>query len=335
MHGALQRQFAMDDSHKPLELDLLMLAHADVGLVLVDPASGRMERLNPAWPQWLGHSVSFLQEGVFWDECWWQQHQVVRTLISLTSLPLPMPAMSVSALTHSQELLSLVLSARPVDLGDRRLVLCTLVRENIARQHPVSSSVAEAAMMGVVQTLITVLEVHDPDSIGHQRRVADLAGTMARRLHWPAAEVQAVELAALIHDIGMVTVPARVLGKREFLSADEVRQIQKHVKVGVDMVRHIDFPGPVTALMAQHHERINGSGYPAGLKGQEVLRGAQLIGMADMLDAMTRDRPYQPAQTMAQALGTLLAAAGVLFDADLVKACIDLFEVDGYRFPVV
>jgi len=103
----------------------------------------------------------------------------------------------------------------------------------------------------------------------------------------------------------------------------------------VEMVQHIDFPGPVTSLIAQHHERINGSGYPAGLRGSQVLRGAQLIGMADMLDAMTRDRPYQPAQTMEQALGTLLMASGVLFDADLVKACVELFEVDGYRFPVV
>lgn len=315
--------------------DLLMLAEADAGLVLVDPASGQIERLNPAWPGWLGYPDALLASSVFWDERLWQQPQVVRTLVSLANLPLPMPALAVSALTRQHEPLRLMLSARPVALGERRLVLCTLVSESLTSPQPASGSGGEAALMGVVQTLITVLEVHDPDSIGHQRRVADLVGTLARRLHWPAAEVRAVELAALIHDIGMVTVPARVLGKREFLTVDELRQIQKHVTAGVDMVRHIDFPGPVTALIAQHHERLNGSGYPAGLKGAEVLPGAQLIGMADMLDAMTRDRPYQPAQTMQQALGTLLTSAGVLFDATLVEACIELFESDGYRFPVV
>ncbi len=315
--------------------DRLMLAHADAGLVLVDPATGRIERLNPAWPQWLGCTAEDLHNDVLWEAQWWQEPQMVRTLISLASLPLPMPAMTVTALTREQAPLPLVLTARLVDQGERRLVLCTLVRENAPGHHEVRSSVAEAALLGVVQTLITVLEVHDPDSLGHQRRVADLVGVLARRLQWSAAEVQAVELAALIHDIGMVIVPTRILGKREMLLADEVQQIKRHVTAGVDLIKHIEFPGPVAAMMAQHHERLDGSGYPAGLKGAEVLPGAQLIGMADMLDAMTRERPYQSAQTTEQALGTLAVSAGILFDADLVQACTDLFVNDGYRFPVV
>lgn len=312
-----------------------MLAQASAGLVLVDPVTGRIERLNPAWPQWLGRSAPSMQASLFWDGAWWQQPQVVRTLISLVNLPLPMPAMPVTALTPDNEALPLMLTARPVELGERRLVLCTLVSDRPPRQHPDAGSAAGVALMGVVQMLITVLEVHDPDSIGHQRRVADLVGTLARRLQWSSEEVEAVELAALIHDIGMVSVPASVLGKVEMLTGDEVKQIQRHVMTGVGMVEHIEFPGPVTALIAQHHERIDGSGYPAGLKGDDVLRGAQLIGIADMLDAMTRNRPYQPVQTMDQALQTLLASAGVLFDVDLVKACVELFIQDGYRFPVV
>lgn len=103
----------------------------------------------------------------------------------------------------------------------------------------------------------------------------------------------------------------------------------------VDMLQHIEFEGPVKTLIAQHHERINGSGYPLGLKGEAVLRGAQLIGMADMLDAITRDRPYQPAQTTDQALQALMVASGVLFDHDLVQACVALFVEGGYRFPPV
>lgn len=315
--------------------DRLMLAHADAGLVLVDPATGRIERLNPAWPHWLGCTAEDLQDEVLWDAQCWQQPQMVRTLISLASLPLPMPAMTVTALTRDQTPLPLVLTARLVDQGERRLVLCTLTRETPSGHHEVRSSVAETALLGVVQTLITVLEVHDPDSIGHQRRVADLVGVLARRLQWPAAEIHAVELAALIHDIGMVIVPTRILGKREMLLADEVQQIKRHVVAGVDLVKHIEFPGPVAAMMAQHHERIDGSGYPAGLKGEQILRGAQLIGIADMLDAMTRERPYQSAQTTEQALATLTVSAGVLFDAELVHACTDLFVNDGYRFPAV
>lgn len=89
------------------------------------------------------------------------------------------------------------------------------------------------------------------------------------------------------------------------------------------------------ALIAQHHERVNGTGYPLGLQGDAILRGAQVIGMADVLDAMTRERPYQAAQSMAQALDTLKAGADVMFDGELVRACVELFEVDDYRFPEV
>jgi putative nucleotidyltransferase with HDIG domain len=275
-----------------------------------------------------------LQGAVFWDEGGWQQPEAVRTLVSLTSLPLAMPPMAVAALTEDRDSLSMVITARPVNLSDRRLVLCTLVRSSLAQAMAMSSSVAETALMGVVQSLITVLEVHDPDSIGHQRRVADLAGTLARRLQFSAEEVEAVTLAALIHDLGMVTVPSRILGKTELLSQGEVKQIQKHVMTALDMLKHIEFAGPVKAYIAQHHERIDGSGYPLGLKGVDVLRGAQIIGMADMLDAMTRDRPYQSAQTMDQALQVLLASSGVLFDADLVQLCVGLFVQEAYRFPV-
>ena len=275
-----------------------------------------------------------MQGAVFWDEGGWQQPEAVRTLVSLTSLPLAMPPMAVTALTEDRDSLSMVISARPVNLSDRRLVFCTLVRSSLAQAMAMSSSVAETALMGVVQSLITVLEVHDPDSIGHQRRVADLAGTLARRLQFSAEEVEAVTLAALIHDLGMVTVPSRILGKTELLSQGEVKQIQKHVMTALDMLKHIEFAGPVKAYIAQHHERIDGSGYPLGLKGVDVLRGAQIIGMADMLDAMTRDRPYQSAQTMDQALQVLLASSGVLFDADLVQLCVGLFVQEAYRFPV-
>ena len=320
-----------DKFHDP---DQLMLAQADAGLVLVDPISGRIEGLNPAWPDWLGRPKASLQGAVFWDEGGWQQPEAVRTLVSLTSLPLAMPPMAVAALTEDRDSLSMVITARPVNLSDRRLVLCTLVRSSLAQAMAMSSSVAETALMGVVQSLITVLEVHDPDSIGHQRRVADLAGTLARRLLFSAEDVEAVILAALIHDLGMVTVPSRILGKTELLSQGEVKQIQKHVMTALDMLKHIEFAGPVKAYIAQHHERIDGSGYPLGLKGADVLRGAQIIGMADMLDAMTRDRPYQSAQTMDQALQVLLVSSGVLFDADLVKVCVGLFVQEAYRFPV-
>ena len=314
-----------------IDADRLLLAQADAALLLVDPANGRVVRSNPVWASWLGLTAPRPETDVFWGEAYWQQPEVMRTLVSLAALPLPLPPLPVGALTADAQVLPLLLSAKAVMHQERRHVLCTLVRQS--SDVPTDSPQDGQALQAVVQTLTAVLERHDPPSVGHQRRVAHLAGTLARRLGWPAAEVHSIELAASLHDLGMISVPAATLTKSDLLATQEVRQIQQHVQTGVLMLAHIEFPGPVTTLIAQHHERLNGSGYPEGLSGSAILPGAQLIGMADMLDAMTRDRPYQRAQTTDQALATLLAGAGVLFDADLVQACVELFVEDGYRFP--
>ena len=316
------------------ELDRLLLAQADVALVLVDPAQGRVVHANPVWAEWLGQSPEAVQAGPFWAEALWCQPQVLQTLLALSVLPLPLPALPVMARTAQGQDLPLRLSLKPVQHAGRRHALCTLCMDLADRVDPHPAQTGQA-LQAVVQTLSAVLERHDPASVGHQRRVADLAATLARKLGWPPSEVACVEIAASLHDLGMVAVPAATLAKRDLLTTEEVRQIQQHVQTGVRMLEHIDFSGPVGELIAQHHERLNGSGYPAGLRAGAILRGAQLIGMADMLDAMTRERPYQPAQPLAQALGTLLAGAGILFDADLVQACVALFELDGYRFPAV
>lgn len=314
------------------ELDTLLLAQADAALVLVEPRSGRVLHSNPVWAQWLQQPLAATESWPLWHPMLWQQPESLRTLVSLAGWSLALPAMPVTALTGQGRPLPLLLSAKVVRTEAGRHVLCTLVNDPQAPTRGADSPSVQA-LRALVQTLGGVLEQHDPASAGHQRRVADLVTTLARRLGWPPAEVDSLELAAWLHDLGMVGVPAAVLTQQSLLTREEVRLIQQHVDAAVRMLEHIDFPGPVTALIAQHHERINGSGYPAGLRGDAVLRGAQLIGMADMLDAMTRERPYQSAQPMDQALGTLLAGAGILFDADLVQACVRLFVDEGYRFP--
>ena len=163
----------------------------------------------------------------------------------------------------------------------------------------------------------------------------DLAALKGNAFH---LERLAIKIAGKIEEENFEkrrAIVEKILGKLEMLTAEEVRQIQKHVQTGVDMLKHIRFPGPVIQTIAQHHERLDGSGYPAGVKGDAVLRSAQLIAMADMLDAMTRERPYQSAQRWEEALTTLEAASGVLFEAELVQACAHLFRHEGYRFPAV
>lgn len=315
----------------PTDADRLLLAHSDVALALVDPANGQLVHCNPVWPLWLGMAPDALLHQPLGGQHCWLQPEVVRALLGLAALALPLTGLSLSARTAAGDELPLLVSLKSVPWRERKHLLCTMVRQPVAQATAGGDS--DHALQAVVQMLTGLLERHDPASVGHQRRVADLAATLARRLGWPQAEVQSITMAAWLHDLGMLQVPATVLGQRALLTTEQVEQIQQHVTTGVHMLEHIDFPGPVTALIAQHHERLDGSGYPAGLQGQAILRGAQLIGMADMLDAMTRERPYQHAQPMDQALGTLLAGAGILFDADLVQACVALFAEDGYRFP--
>ena len=319
----------------PDDTERLMLDQADVALVLVDPADDRIVQCNAVWPQWLGLEMEQVLNAKFAVADWWPEPQVVRTLVSLASLPLAMRAMALRARDAQGQVLPLQAWCKPLQQAQRRHVLFTLVRNQSGVHEIDADALAGQAFKAVVQTLGAVLEGHDPASVGHQQRVAELAVTLARKLNWPQAEVQSIEQAALLHDLGMITVPSDVLAKHDQLTFNEIWVIQQHVEAGMRMLEHIDFPGPVIALIAQHHERLNGTGYPLGLKGEAILRGAQLIGMADVLDAMTRERPYQPAQTMAQALESLSASAGVLFDAELVHACVDLFVQDGYRFPQV
>lgn len=313
----------------------VLLTQADAALLLIDADSGQVLHSNPALAQWLGQG---LPQGPVWEWPAWgvaapgsdlAPGQRLRAWLSLSALGLPLQGLALLAHPPGRPALALRLWLKPLPARPRRRVLCTLVRDG---EGPAVLP-GTAAALDTLATLTAVLERHDPASVGHQHRVADLAGTLARRLQWPAAEVQAVVLAALLHDLGMVTVPAPVLGQRGWLDSAQVQQIQQHVAAGVQMLAHLDFEGPVLLLMAQHHERLDGSGYPEGLSGPALLRGAQLIGMADMLDAMTRERPYQAAQSLAEALQTLRESAGVLFEAQWVQACLDLFEQDAYRFP--
>ena len=317
------------------DADAWLLSQADAALLLLDAASGQVLHSNPALAAWLGQPLA---TGPLWAWSVWDTPsantdttaaQRLRTLVSLAALGLPLQGLALPARQADGQLLSLRLWLKPVPATGPRRLLCTLVRE---AEGPTLATEA-AGTADLLATLTALLERHDPASVGHQRRVADLAGTLARRLQWPAPEVRAVVLAALLHDLGMVTVPAQVLGQRGWLEPEQVQRIQQHVVAGVQMLSHIDFEGPVAQLMAQHHERLDGSGYPAGLSGPALLRGAQVIGMADMLDAMTRERPYQKAQSLDDALETLRESAGVLFEAGLVQACLDLFAQDGYRFP--
>lgn len=191
------------------------------------------------------------------------------------------------------------------------------------------------AMEETVRAIASTVEMRDPYTAGHQVRVGELSGAIARELGLPGDRVHAVELAAMIHDLGKINVPAEILTRPGRLSEIEYSLIKTHPSVGYEIVKNIDFPWPIAQAMLQHHERLDGSGYPDGLKGDAIVLEARIIGAADLVEAMSSHRPYRPGLGIDAALAELSKGRGITFDADVVDACLRLFRDKGFRFSTL
>jgi putative nucleotidyltransferase with HDIG domain len=185
-------------------------------------------------------------------------------------------------------------------------------------------------MLGTINAMARMVESRDPYTAGHQRRVARLAAAMAGAMGFPAERVDGVYMAGLIHDIGKIQVPAEILTKPGRLTKTEFDIIKTHCQVGFDIIHDIRFQWPIAQVVVQHHERVDGSGYPAGLSGEAVIPEARIIAVADVVEAMASHRPYREALGMDAALEEITKKKGALFDADAVEACVELVR-DGLK----
>jgi putative nucleotidyltransferase with HDIG domain len=190
----------------------------------------------------------------------------------------------------------------------------------------------EKVMEGVIHAISLVVESRDPYTAGHQRRVAELARSIAERMGLTDWEVTGIYVAGLLHDVGKVAVPAEILNKSGKISQYEYSIIKSHCQVGYEILNKIDFPWPVTTAILQHHERLDGSGYPAGISGIEIILEARIIGLADVVEAMSSHRPYRPALGLSIALDEIAARRGVLYDPYVVDACLALLQKDQTAF---
>lgn len=185
---------------------------------------------------------------------------------------------------------------------------------------------AEALTDAVVTALAATVEARDPYTAGHQRRVSDIATAIAQELGYDACTVKGIGLAAAIHDIGKVAVPAEILSRPGRLSHAELQLVQVHAEAGASILRDLDFPWPVAEMVHQHHERLDGSGYPRGLRDENICVGARIIAVADVVEAMSSPRPYRVGLGIDEALRCVEAGRGTLFDAAVVDACTSLFR---------
>jgi PAS domain S-box-containing protein/putative nucleotidyltransferase with HDIG domain len=185
---------------------------------------------------------------------------------------------------------------------------------------------------GTIEALATLSEVRDPYTAGHQRRVTRLACALARELGLPDDRVAGLRVVGLLHDTGKISVPAEILSKPGKLSDTEFAIIKSHAQAGYEIVKEIRFPWPVAEVILQHHERLDGSGYPQGLQGDDILPDAKILAVADVVEAMASHRPYRPALGIELALEEIAQQKGVLYDPKVVDACIKLFTEKGFQF---
>ncbi len=186
-------------------------------------------------------------------------------------------------------------------------------------------------IVGIIEAMTAVVETRDPYTAGHQRRVAELSGAMGQKMGLAADTIEGITLAAAIHDIGKLGVPSELLSKPSRLNEVEFQLIKTHSRAGYDILKNIDFPWPIAEIVYQHHEKINGTGYPRGLAGDAILIEARIITVADVVEAIASHRPYRPALGIENAIAELTTNCGVLFDQDAVEACLMLFD-GGFAF---
>ncbi len=190
----------------------------------------------------------------------------------------------------------------------------------------------QESLKSTVMALVSALEMRDPYTAGHQRRVTQLACAIGKELGFSEKQVEGMRMIGILHDIGKIAVPAEILTKPGKISEHEFSLIKIHAEAGFNIVKEIDFPCPVAEAIAQHHERLDGSGYPKGLSGSEIIIQARILAVADVVEAMASHRPYRPGLGIETALEEITQKKGILYDPEVVEACLKLFTEKGFEF---
>jgi len=187
----------------------------------------------------------------------------------------------------------------------------------------------------IIQTMALTVEMRDPYTAGHQHRVAKLACAIAEEMNLPAEKIKGMQVIGAIHDIGKICVPSEILSKPGRITEAEFSIIKEHPRTGYDILKGIDFPWPVSMAILQHHERLDGSGYPGKLPGDSIILEARILAVADVVEAMASHRPYRPSLGLEKALDEVSGKKGIFYDAEVVDACLKLFNEKGFSLEQI
>ncbi|HCL90553.1 MAG TPA: hypothetical protein DHW70_04455 [Candidatus Atribacteria bacterium] len=209
------------------------------------------------------------------------------------------------------------------DISERKRIEKSLIRTH---------QKLEGMLNNAVNTLVKIIELRDSYTSGHQKRVSELAVAIARKMELNEKEVKLIKIAALVHDIGKAGIPSEILNKPSKLTELEFNLIQAHPQAGYNILKEVNFPWPVEEIILQHHERIDGSGYPRRLKDDEIMVEARIIAVADVVDAMSSHRPYRPALGIKKALEEISQNRDILYDPKVADTCLKLFRKKKFKF---
>ncbi len=207
----------------------------------------------------------------------------------------------------------------------------TEYRENLEKLVEERTNALQKAMQATISTIASVAELRDPYTAGHERKVGNLAVEIAHKMKLSKKQIECIYVAGYLHDIGKISIPAEILSKPGKLSEIEYEIIKTHVKCGYDILKKVELPWPVAEVVYQHHERIDGSGYPRGLKGDETKIESKIMAVADVIEAMTSHRPYRASLGLDEALKEIESNSGIIYDEKVAKAALFLFRNDKYK----
>jgi len=231
--------------------------------------------------------------------------------------------------------LEFLVEKRTAELVESNKMLKIEIENRKGVQHELEQSFEnlKKVMHSTVKAIAMTVEKRDPYTSGHQHRVSALARAIAEEIGLSEDQTEGLYMAAAIHDIGKISLPAEILAKPVQLSSIELSLIQAHAQAGYDILKGVEFPWPIAEIVLQHHERMNGSGYPQGLSGDGILLEARIIGVSDVVETMASHRPYRPSIGMDKALEEIIQNKGALYDAQVVDACLTVFNQKGFKLP--
>lgn len=263
----------------------------------------------------------------------WREEARLRSYRSNVSLPL----------VHQKEIIGVlnVYSGKPNAFGPEEIEFLVQVAGDIAvgvKSLRLEQGLAETlkkvqkTLNDTVQVLASTVETRDPYTAGHQQRVAKLASAIAQALGFPPDRIEGMRVLGYLHDLGKISVPGEILNRPGKISTHEYNLIKMHPKAGYDIIKNIEFPWPVAQAILQHHERLDGSGYPDGLAGRDIIKEAKILAVADVVEAMASHRPYRAALGIEEALEEITKNSGKLYDPEVVEVCVQLLKEGGFAF---